>query len=252
MSDIDTDNIFRSFEGNTFVFKCHKDISCFNKCCSKLKLILTPYDILRIKNQLDITSDIFLDKYSHSEIERGNRFPTVKLKMSDNPEKTCPFVTELGCRIYENRPGACRLYPLGRASAIVEGVKNAKEKFFIVKESHCLGFQEKKTWDINQWLEHEGLEEYYIINDMWQEIISSSKNLGKEALTKKIQMFFMVSYNLDVFRKFVFESRFFDRFVVEPKLKERMFADDKELLKFGLLWLKFVLFGEKTVKIKVQ
>jgi Fe-S-cluster containining protein len=205
-----------------------------------------------MKNQLGLTSDIFLDKFSYSKIESGNRFPTVRLKMSDNSEKTCPFVTESGCKIYENRPGSCRLYPLGRASAVIEGLDNTKEKFFIVKESHCLGFQEKETWLVDQWLEHEGLGEYYIMNDMWQEIISSSKSLGNENLTKKIQMFFMVSYNLDVFRKFVFESRFLDRFEVDSNLREKMSTDDKELLKFGFSWLKFVLFGENTVIIKRQ
>jgi hypothetical protein len=34
----------------TFRFACHKDLPCFTKCCNDLKLVLTPYDILRLQN----------------------------------------------------------------------------------------------------------------------------------------------------------------------------------------------------------
>ena len=142
------------------------------------------------------------------------------------------------------------MYPIGRASAVIDGAKNTCEKFFLIEEDHCLGFQEKKVWSLEQWLKHEGLDEYYEMNDLWLEIVASSSHLVQGDRTRKIQMFFMASYNLDIFRKFIFESKFFERFHVDSELKEKMNSDDVELMKYGFLWLKFSLFGEKTMNIK--
>jgi hypothetical protein len=95
------------------------------------------------------------------------------------------------------------------------------------------------------------VSEYNTINDEWLEIMGSNKSLGpKETIQKKIQIFFMASYNLDRFKGFIFQGRFFDIFDVDPDLKERMEKDDTVLLGFAFDWLKFSLFGEKTIQQK--
>lgn len=251
MSRPSKEDVFKPFEGNTFRFSCHKELSCFNKCCAKLHLILTPYDILRMKNRLGLSSDEFLEKYTDTTILNHIRFPMVKLNMKENERQACPFVTKEGCTIYEDRPAACRLYPLGRASTMIDGERNAREKFFVVDESHCLGLQEEKPWTLDEWINHEGVSEYNAVNDHWLEIITSSKGLGARKDTRsKFQMFFMASYNLDKFRKFIFESRFFDLFKVPPDLKEKMASNDVVLIKFAFDWLKFSLYGAKTLQLK--
>jgi len=243
-------NVFKPFEGNRLEFSCHKDIPCFNKCCAKLRLILTPYDILRMKKRLGLSSDDFLERYTDTVMEDNSRFPMVTLKMNSEKDGICPFVTEQGCSIYEDRPGACRLYPIGRASTMVDGEKDAREKFFIVSEEHCLGFQEEKSWALDEWLNHEGVSEYNAMNDQWLEIITSSKSLGPENTTQKYQVFFMASYNLDKFKEFIFKSKFFDLFEVKADLKDKLANDDVDLMKFGFEWLKFSLFGDKTIQTK--
>jgi len=35
-----------------FKFNCHKNVSCFNKCCTDVNIFLTPYDIIRLKTIL--------------------------------------------------------------------------------------------------------------------------------------------------------------------------------------------------------
>ncbi len=234
-----------------FRFRCHKDISCFTECCAKLRLILTPYDIIRIKHRLRMRSDDFLDEYTDSVLDKNQRFPMVQLKMQADGEKTCPFVTKNGCRIYEDRPGACRLYPVGKASSMVKGKKDGLKKFFMVKEPHCKGFEENTYWKLDDWIAHEGIEEYDLLNDKWFEIVTSGESLGgKDHALKKHQMFFMVSYNLDRFREFLFNSSFLDLFHIEHSLKERIASDDIALMDFGLDWLKFSLFGEQTLKVR--
>ena len=250
---IEKQPVFKPITGNTFTFRCHKDIQCFTKCCAALNLVLTPYDIVRIKSRLGMSSDDFLSKYLDTTMDSNSRFPMVKLKMSQDEKKRCPFVSSNGCTIYEDRPGACRIYPLGRAATKPDGQRDTREKYFIVDEDHCLGFQEDKEWTIEEWLKNEGLYEYNVMNDQWLEIITSSKSLGpKEGIPRKIQMFFMASYNLDRFREFVFKSKFFELFDVETDIKERLASDDVSLMKYAFDWLRFSLFGDKTMQVKPQ
>jgi hypothetical protein len=58
------------------------------------------------------------------------------------------------------------------------------------------------------------------------------------------QMFFMASYDIDRFRKFVFESSFLSRNPMEASMIENLRSDDVALLEFGLKWLKGLLFKE--------
>jgi len=242
---------FEPINGNNFTFRCHQGIRCFTECCADLNLILTPYDIVRLKTRLNISSGEFLNNHTDMKFEKHLRFPMIKLRMNQDEKRKCPFVTSDGCSVYEDRPGACRIYPLGRAALKIEKQKGTREKFFIVAEEHCLGFQEEKTWTIEEWMANEGLPEYNAMNDQWLEIITSKKSLGQESDTpKKIQMFSMASYNLDKFKEFIFKSRFFDLFEVEPALLKKLATDDIGLMKFSFDWLKFSLFGEETIKVK--
>jgi len=60
------------------------------------------------------------------------------------------------------------------------------------------------------------------------------------------EMFFMVSYNIDKFRAFVFESSFLKRFDIDPEIQEKIKNDDIELLNFGVNWLKDIFFKQTT------
>ena len=60
----------------------------------------------------------------------------------------------------------------------------------------------------------------------------------------------MASYNLDRFREFVFKSKFFELFDVETDIKERLASDDIALMKYAFGWLKFSMFGDKTMQLK--
>jgi len=244
-------SIIKPLAGSGFTFSCHKGLECFTRCCAALQLTLTPYDILRLKNRLGMDSGRFLDEYTDMTMDAHPRFPMVRLLMSRDNDKKCPFVTPEGCTVYEDRPGACRIYPLGRAALRIEQQQEAKEKFFVVREDHCLGFQENQEWTIDEWMSSGGLREYNRINDLWLVILNSPKGLGGEKdFSRKIQMFYMASYNLDRFRDFIFKSPFLQRFEVDPDQRELIFKDDVALMKFAFDWLKFSLYGEKTMKLK--
>jgi Fe-S-cluster containining protein len=241
---------FDYLEKDTFSFACHPRVTCFTECCRDLNLVLTPYDLLRLRKALNLNSSDLLDQYAIIKPNEYNGFPAVCLKMEDNERRTCPFVTPEGCRIYENRPGACRIYPIGRASSRTQGQEDAREFYFVVREAHCQGFQEPRSWTIPAWSQDQGLAPYTVFNDLWTEIITSKVRISAEAVEQKLQMFFMASYNLDQFRRFVFKSTFLRRFDVLEETVRKIEEDDEELLNLAMQWLKFFLFGEKTIPLR--
>ena len=233
-----------------FSFACHPDVPCFTKCCSDLDLALTPYDVLRLKIRLGVSSSNFLDRHTADEVRHNCGLPMLMLKMQKDSKKTCPFLQSEGCTVYEDRPNACRLYPVARAAKYVGGI--VKEQHFLVKEPHCLGFHEQKEWTDKEWLENQGLELYNQMNSLWMKINQSSKenNTPPPITDEKLKMYFMACYNLDMFKKFVFESRLLNLFQINKKTVSQIQSDERELLKFSFLWLQFAIFAQNTMKPK--
>ncbi len=252
MTDTSAETIFSPLEENTFRFACHKGVPCFTKCCADLNLVLTPYDVLRLKTRLRMSSDEFIDQYTEPRLDEAYRFPVIRLLMNEDDRRSCPFLAPDGCTVYEDRPAACRIYPLGRASmSLDDPAQDSREKFFLVRESHCLGFEESREWTAQEWMSSEGLDEYNAMNDRWLRILTSRKGLDSNAdAQRKLAMFHMASYNLDRFRDFVLKGPFLKRFDVDAATQERISSDDTELMLFAFEWLQFALFGENTMKVR--
>ena len=236
---------------NTFRFVCHKELPCFTRCCADLKLVLTPYDILRLKNRLHLSSEAFLDRYTAAYADRASGLPLVRLKMKKDVSRQCPFLTPEGCIVYSDRPGACRLYPLGWATSKMYESYRSGQYYFKVKESHCMGWHEEKEWTIQEWLTDQGLDEYNAMNDSYMEISTGQPlRVLKKLSDRQLQVYYMTCYNLDAFRRFVFGSTFLERFEIQEDLLSRIRADDVDLMAVATRWLKFSLFGEKTLSVK--
>ncbi len=238
-----------------FKFACHKGMACYTHCCSDLNIILTPYDILCMKNRLKLTCDQFLAIYTKPEMLSRTKLPVITLKMLDDDKKSCPFITPEGCTIYEDRPLTCRYYPLGMASFREQDIQPTGEDFYLmVRESHCLGFEADKEWTVSQWRKDQGVEPYDEINKDWMEFMLRKKSFGFQAdLSEESRgMFFMVSSNVDKLRRFIFESSFLDKYDVEKDRLDQIKTDEAALLKFGFEWLQSALFGADKVKLKDQ
>ena len=65
---------------STFKFKCHPGVKCFTACCRDINIILTPYDIIRLKNRLDLSSEEFLAIYTEPQLLEKTGLPVVMLK----------------------------------------------------------------------------------------------------------------------------------------------------------------------------
>jgi hypothetical protein len=227
-----------------FKFRCHKDISCFTKCCRGIDIILTPYDIIRLKNRLNLNSEDFLAIYTKPELLEKTDLPMVTLKLLDDDQKSCPFVREQGCLVYSDRPTSCRYYPLGVASLSHKEGADEKDFFFFINEPHCRGFEENKLWTVEEWRVDQGVDIHDDINAGWTDLIVLKRSFPKniQLTPQSKEMFFMVSYNIDQFKRFVFESSFLKRYQVDEATLEAIRTDEIALLRFGLNWLKHIFF----------
>ncbi|MGQ9570283.1 MAG: YkgJ family cysteine cluster protein [Thermodesulfovibrionales bacterium] len=237
-----------------FKFRCHKGLSCFNKCCSHTDILLTPYDILRMKKRLGMSSGEFLKKYTYIHIDEKSSNPYAVLKTMDD-EGRCPFVTPEGCSIYEDRPTNCRYYPVGQGLMVRELEKGTvnEEFYFFIREPNCLGHQENKEWTIGTWRIDQGVDLYDKMNSEWKEIQLRRDKPGQPKLDlKKQSLIYMASYDVDKFRRFVFESKLLDILDIDKEEVEEIKDDEIALMKFGFKYLKYILMLEETLKVKEE
>ncbi len=236
-----------------FKFNCGNEMKCFTKCCGDINIFLTPYDIIRLKNRLGMASQDFIEKYTLNPFTKTQRLPSALLKLDE--DKRCPFVTDEGCSVYEDRPWACRMYPIGLASPSDESMESGAEEefYFMMAEDHCLGVKEcDRELTIREWIEDQGIAPYNEMGEYFKSV-SMHKLLHEIELTpQKMEMYYMVCYNIDAFKKFVFESRFTDVYEIEQETLDIIKEDDVELFKFGVDYLLFGLYNEPTIKVKSE
>ena len=239
---------------DTFRFACHPGVSCFNRCCGDVNIFLSPYDVLRMKKRLGMTSTEFLDKYTLLPVQKDMQFPAVLLRMKDDEGKSCSFLTDKGCGIYPDRPWPCRMYPLGLAAQKDTPDGWRGERFyFLLREDVCQGFGEPREWTVREWLDDQGIDAYDVWGESFKELtLHKFFEEGGVLPPEKMQMFFTACYDLDKFREFVFNTTLLQRFEVDEDFVEEMRYDDEALLRFAFLWLRFSLFGEPTVRVKAD
>lgn len=236
-------------------FECHPKVSCFTACCHNIKIILTPYDILVLRKRLGISAPDLITEYTEPTYLEKTDMPGVQLKLVGE-KNACPFVTPEGCTVYEDRPTACRYYPIGMADFHEGGTDDAAEEkfFFIVKEPHCKGHYEEKKWKIGEWRADQGVDIRDDMNKEWLRIVMRRKSFGLQATLSEAakRMFFMASTDLDTFRKFIFESTFLDTYDVDEETIAKIKEDDVELMHFSFTYLANTLFGAEGMAIKQE
>ncbi|MDF1577530.1 MAG: YkgJ family cysteine cluster protein [Desulfobulbales bacterium] len=242
------------FPDSKIKFRCHPGVSCFTACCGHINIILTPYDILRIRRALNLPAEEFLLRFTTPVYLEKTDMPGVKLHLDE--EGRCPFVTEKGCTIYEHRPTTCRYYPVGMSffhEAADDGA-SSEEFYFLVKEEHCKGHDEEQVMTIREWRKDQGIDESDEMNREWMELVMRRKSFGLQAtLSEPAQkIFFMASTDLDKFRGFVLSDSFRDTYEIDQAVLDGIAEDDVALMKFSFKYLASSLFGTQDLKIKEE
>lgn len=238
-------------ENESFCFSCHKDLPCFTSCCADVNILLTPVDVLRLARRLDLTTTDFLDRHALIPVTKDLQLPVVMLRLGEEPDKRCHFVGDAGCTVYEDRPWACRMYPVGMGLPPARAGVEPKPLHFLFEDDYCKGREQGRSWTVAGWRHDQGLEERDELETGFREIVSHPWFIGGRQLdAKRMEMFFMACYDLDKFRSFVFESTFLERFELEADEVESMRGDDAALLAFGFRWLRLALFGEPVFEVR--
>jgi hypothetical protein len=241
-------------EDKTIRFRCHRGIECWNACCSNIDISLTPYDILRLKRRLGLTSSEFLERYTVPYEMEKDGIAGVKLRPVEGGT-ACRFMEPEGCGVYGDRPTACRYYPVALLSMRRQDETTDRDAYAMVKEPHCLGHHEPRTLTIDLYREEQGLPEYDELARGWRQLIlkkkSSGPTIGKPS-KRSLQLFFMACYDLDRFRAFVASDGFGALFDLPADEMRTILTDDTALMLFGFRFLRQTLFGEATIPVHAE
>ncbi len=226
-------------------FDCRPDLECFTKCCGDVTIFLNPFDAMRLAERLEMDSTSFLKTYTVALQGSNNPvLPLVVLKMDETREGSpCPFVGPDGCSVYDVRPWACRLYPLDAVGPMEFDFLNVKDQ--------CRGIGCGNRQTIKEYLTSQDLASSFEMDALYNQITNHPRLAELDVDNPKIaQMVYLALYDLDLFRRLIFESSFLDKFEIPAERLAAIKENKIELYKFGIDWVLFGLFAEKTLTVK--
>ncbi|HSN90961.1 MAG TPA: YkgJ family cysteine cluster protein [Anaeromyxobacteraceae bacterium] len=228
--------------GDPFPFRCHPGLSCFNSCCRDKRLMLLPYDVLRLARGLGVATGAFLEEHAELETDPGSGWPALRIRLA--ADGRCPFVGEAGCTVYRDRPACCRVYPLARAVRL-DAAGEPGELVMVAEEGGgCQGFAAPAGRTVAEWMREQGLDAYRAANDRVARLFLHPRRPRPLSLPpSEVHAVVMALYNLDVFREFVARPGFAGRSGLPPERVDRALASDEALLELGQDWLAARLFG---------
>ncbi|MBF0175631.1 MAG: YkgJ family cysteine cluster protein [Magnetococcales bacterium] len=234
-------------------FRCHPGISCFNACCQNVEIVLTPYDLYRLRHRMNMSAEDFLHTFAIPTTLAKGQLPVALIRM-DAETGRCPFNRPEGCSVYSDRPVTCRYYPIGMALMRRQESQIGEDFYFLIKEDFCQGHKEAKDWTVQAWREDQGSDGYDKENRSWMELIIKRRSAGDMIQTSLSvsEMFYMASTNPEAMRRFLFDSSFLQRYQVDAATEEKIRHDDLALTDFALNWMKSVLFGDSFVPVRPE
>ena len=233
-------------------FRCHKGIDCFNACCKNIEIMLTPYDIIRLKQRLGITSTEFLRQYTEPFEFAKDGVAGVRFKPVEGGT-ACQFMRDEGCSVYEDRPTACRYYPLGLLSTRRQDENFDRASYALVQEDHCHGHFEDRKLTVDEYRKEQGLEEYDEKGRLWRQQILKVKSagpyIGRMSKVSR-QFFFMASYDMDRFREFIKSEGFSYTYDIDQETLDKLLSDELALMEFGDRMIRQIMYAEETIPLK--
>jgi len=122
--------------------------------------------------------------------------------------------------------------------------------YFLVQEEHCKGHDEERELTIQEYLKEQGTAYHDEMNKEWLQIMLKKRSAGPTvgALPEStLQMFFMCSYDMDRFRRFVLSDAFCTTYALEDSVYAALEKDDIPLMQFGVKFMKQAFFAERTI-----
>ena len=124
------------------------------------------------------------------------------------------------------------------------GHDGVDERFFLVREPHCHGFDEGKEWTAQTWLASQELDEYNAANDRYMRLMAMVKATEKPLEPRMATMVILCLYQLDKFRELIEKMGIFRRVEITEERQKAVMESDEATLDFALDWLELVIFGQ--------
>ena len=180
---------------DTFNLTC---IQCA-RCCKNRsnyhrfdKIILTPYDIIRLSRRLKITTSDFHSQFADMELRPRTHSAEAVLRFTgDDKNNICPFWVDNRCIVYSDRPMSCRAYPLGRLILGNEAV------IIISKKAEYCALGQGKKWKVRDWLEQMELFHYFKFDRPWHLYCRMNVEKFNKLTAAERDYFFRYLYDID-------------------------------------------------------
>lgn len=197
----------RLYTKNDMVRAGCNDCKGCSSCCSGMgeSVILDPLDIFRLTVELGSSFEQLMADKIELNVVDGIILPN--LKMRDGTE-TCGFLNEQGrCSIHPQRPGICRLFPLGRyyeqteAPLTASAGKNRGFRYFL--QIHECPAANKTKVKIEKWMDTPNLVRYerfvsdwhYFLEDVQERLAKEQDEVTvKNANLFLLKLFYMKAY----------------------------------------------------------
>ena len=171
-----------------------QDCKGCSECCRGMgeSIVLDPLDVFRITSGLGRCFEEMLNEEFELNVVDGIILPNLKM----NEKGICPFLSKEGrCSIHGNRPGICRIFPLGRY------YEDHDFKYFLQK-NECVKRNRTKV-KVGKWVDVPDYEKnkeflitwHYFLNDI--EALMKAKNddtFDKQCCLLILRLFYMNPY----------------------------------------------------------
>ncbi len=226
-----------------FTFRCHAGLACFNRCCRTATVMLSPYDILRLARRLRLSTGELLQRYARRGVEEQSNLPVYFLDLSRTPGGGCPFAGPQGCRVYDSRPAACRLFPITMGSRLTES--GLEDFYFCRRLDYCQGFGADTVWTVASWRADQGFDLYDKARRGWLYLLLAQGLQGpRPADDGVLDLIAAVMYDLDAFRDLINRPEFRQTGGLTDIPPGSLETDDEALLEFSYRYLTDMLFGQ--------
>jgi Fe-S-cluster containining protein len=158
---------------------------CSSNCCKNgPPIVLNPYEIDLICRASGTSYEDLLDIV---ETGRAEGFPLVMLPR----DPACPFWSGKGCRIYEARPLACRLFPLGRV------YEHGTSHIVLPERNACSGLVQSASRTLDDYLREQAAGTPIAMADHWIAFVSDMESLVLPDAPVTSVVFHMLVYSPD-------------------------------------------------------
>ncbi len=185
-------------------------------CCHGMgnSVILDPLDFYRISSRLGLRFEALLGDKLELNIVDGVILPN--LRMADNEDEACAFLDAEGrCSIHSDRPGICRIFPLGRVYE--EG------SFSYILQTHECKKANKSKVKVGKWIDTPDIKRNQSFIQDWHDFLKDVQAellmRGEDTYIKKITMQILQCFYVEPYMQ---DADFYQQFYKRLEQMKRM------------------------------